>query len=284
MEAEGYVGEQGAERLQYGCDPVGIAAPALGRTCIFQCLDGGSSGQTPILDEESRVRVKTEDRRQAIIEVAMELFREVGYERASMALISRRLGGSKGTLYGYFESKEELFEAAMRTAVEGPGDQIMGLLDPEIDDLRKVLTTFARAYLDFILGEEVLSITRTAVADGAGLPLGTHLFDQGPGRAITLFLKFFEEQIKRGRLRAGRPVILSLHFKSLIESGFLEEALYGTRFRLKRQEAAKAAVDAFLRAYASEPTLPAQPESSVGRSPARAPREGGVKATKRIAS
>ena len=195
------------------------------------------------------MRVKTEDRRQAIIEVATELFREVGYERASMALISRRLGGSKGTLYGYFQSKDELFEAAMRAAVEGPGDQIMGLLDPEAEDVREVLKTFARAYLDFILGEEVLSITRTAVAEGAGLPLGTHLFDQGPGRAITLLINFFGEQMKRGRLRAASPVIVSLHFKGMIEAGFLEEALYGASFRLKRQVGVTEAVDAFLRAH-----------------------------------
>ncbi len=195
------------------------------------------------------MRVKTEDRRQAIIEVATELFREVGYERASMALISRRLGGSKGTLYGYFQSKDELFEAAMRAAVEGPGDQIMGLLDPQAEDLRAVLKKFARAYLDFILGKEILSITRTAVAEGAGLPLGTHLFDQGPGRAITLLEKFFDEQIKRGRLRACSPTIVSLHFKAMIEAGFLEEALYGTSFRVKRQVAITEAVDAFLRAY-----------------------------------
>ena len=84
------------------------------------------------------MRVRTEDRRQAIIDVALQVFREVGFERASMALISRRLGGSKGTLYGYFRSKEELFETTMKVACEGPGDQIMNLLDPCSNDLRGV--------------------------------------------------------------------------------------------------------------------------------------------------
>ncbi|OYW88264.1 MAG: TetR family transcriptional regulator, partial [Sphingobium sp. 32-64-5] len=54
------------------------------------------------------MRVRTDDRRQAILDVATEMFREVGYARASMAAISARIGGSKGTLYGYFKSKEEL--------------------------------------------------------------------------------------------------------------------------------------------------------------------------------
>ena len=197
------------------------------------------------------MRVKTEDRRQAIIEAAIELFRQVGFQRASMDMISRRLGGSKGTLYGYFQSKEELFEAAMRVAVEGPGDQIMGLLDPDIKDMRGMLERFGKAYLDFILGEEVLAITRTAVSEGANSPLGAHLFDQGPGRAIAVFTKFFASQMERGRLRPAPPLTASLQFKSLIEAGFLEEALYGASFRIKRREAVAAAVDTFLRAYAT---------------------------------
>ncbi len=199
------------------------------------------------------MRVKTENRRQAIIEVAMEVFREVGFERASMDTISRRLGGSKGTLYGYFQSKEELYETAMRAAVGAPGDQIMDLLDPQSDDLRAVLERFTEAYLDFILGKEVLEVTRTAVGEGANSSLGPHLYDQGPARAVALFVKFFAEQIKRGRLRPTSPLATALHFKGLIESGFLESALYGAEPAIDQRAAVPSAIDAFLRAYGSEP-------------------------------
>jgi AcrR family transcriptional regulator len=194
------------------------------------------------------VRVRTEDKRQAIISVALEVFREAGYERASMAAISKRLGGSKGTLYGYFRSKEELFEAAMKAASEGPGDQIMALLDTKANDLRAVLKRFARAYLDFILGEEVLRITRTAIAEGSASALGPHLFDQGPGRALTKMANFFGSLSESGKLRAGPSEQAALHFKSLIEAGFLEEALYGAKRH--KPDAIATAVDTFLRAYA----------------------------------
>ncbi len=165
-----------------------------------------------------------------------------------MALISRRLGGSKGTLYGYFKSKEDLFETAMKAASEGPGDQIMSLLEPKLNDLRGVLSRFAKAYIDFILDKEVIAITRTAIHEGAGSSLGGHLFEQGPGRALSKMEGFFEEQISRGRLRKASARSASLHFKGLIESGFLEEALYGAP--IEREEAIAEAVDLFLRAYA----------------------------------
>ena len=109
---------------------------------------------TSALDGPPRTRATTEDRRQAIVKVALETFREVGFERASMTTIARRLGRSKGSLYGFFRSKEALFEAAMKAGMQAPGDQIMELLDGTADDLRAVLTRFAKAYVRFILSEE----------------------------------------------------------------------------------------------------------------------------------
>src|SRR5262249_19293571 len=50
-------------------------------------------------------------RREAILDVAGVVFSEEGYEAASMSTIAARVGGSKGTLYNYFRSKAELFEA-----------------------------------------------------------------------------------------------------------------------------------------------------------------------------
>ncbi len=195
------------------------------------------------------MRVRTEDRRQAIIEVALEVFREVGFERASMAVIARRLGGSKGTLYGYFRSKEDLFETTMKVACEGPGDQIMNLLNPLCTDVRKVLIRFGTAYVHFILGTEVLAVTRTAISEGFGTSLGPHLFEQGPGRALPKMALFFAELMKRGTLPERSPSMAALHLKGLLEAGFLENALYGAT--TEKDKAIQDAVDTFLRAYSS---------------------------------
>jgi AcrR family transcriptional regulator len=195
------------------------------------------------------VRMKSEDRRQAIINVAIKAFREVGFERTTMGLISNRLGGSKGTIYSYFSSKEELFEAAMKAASEGPGDRIMGLLDCKSGELKSILVEFAIAYLNFVLDKDVLAIKRTAIADGYGSTLGPHLFAHGPRRAISKFTVFVEKEMARGRLRTASSLTAALHFKGLIETGFIEEALYGAKPALQRRVAVRRAVDVFLRAY-----------------------------------
>ncbi len=54
------------------------------------------------------------DKREAIIDAAFDLFRHYGYRRTSMEDIARAAGVAKGTLYLYFASKEELFEAIAR--------------------------------------------------------------------------------------------------------------------------------------------------------------------------
>ena len=50
------------------------------------------------------MRVKTEEKRQAILEEAAKAFQELGFERTSMSEICARVGGSKATLYNYFAS------------------------------------------------------------------------------------------------------------------------------------------------------------------------------------
>lgn len=49
--------------------------------------------------------------RERIIQAAVESFTQTGYDKTKMDDIARRLGLSKGTIYLYFKSKEELFVA-----------------------------------------------------------------------------------------------------------------------------------------------------------------------------
>ena len=57
-----------------------------------------------------------QNRRQQIMEVALEVFASDGYHKASISKISSQAGISKGLLYNYFESKEDLL---LQTLVEG---------------------------------------------------------------------------------------------------------------------------------------------------------------------
>lgn len=52
------------------------------------------------------MKVRTEARREAIIDAAASVFLEMGYERASMNEVTKRMGGSKATIYSYFPPRK----------------------------------------------------------------------------------------------------------------------------------------------------------------------------------
>ncbi|MGZ4919555.1 MAG: TetR/AcrR family transcriptional regulator [Halobacteriota archaeon] len=56
-----------------------------------------------------------QEARNRIVRVAQDAFAEKGYDQTTMEYIGNRLGVSKGALYLYFKSKEELFETICET-------------------------------------------------------------------------------------------------------------------------------------------------------------------------
>lgn len=196
------------------------------------------------------MRVKSDDRRQAILDVATALFREVGYERASMAEISARVGGSKATLYNYFRSKEELFAAAMIGAMEERAFEVMERLNPPVGmPLRDAALRFGEAYVDLVTAADALAITRKAVAEGAYKCLGMMLYTCGPHRGLQEIADFVEKLQARGDIRPVPPLVVAAHLKALLEAGLVEPLLFGAEPEFDRKQAVEAAVDAFLLAY-----------------------------------
>jgi len=74
----------------------------------------------PEYKEQARVR---------IIEQALKVFSERGYYRTRMTDIASGLGVSKGAIYQYFESKEQLFIEAIRHHGERRARVVRGFLD-----------------------------------------------------------------------------------------------------------------------------------------------------------
>src|ERR1700679_1983442 len=95
---------------------------------------------------------KRDQRREAIMAVAREVFFEVGYAAASMSMIAARLGGSKGTLYNYFKNKEELFEAQVRDVCGHAADRITEATTEE--DAAEALQAFGEKYLYHLYNQQ----------------------------------------------------------------------------------------------------------------------------------
>jgi AcrR family transcriptional regulator len=66
---------------------------------------------------EPKWRRRKEARPSEIVQAALQVFSEKGFAGAKLDEIAARAGVSKGALYLYFETKEELFRAVVRQAV-----------------------------------------------------------------------------------------------------------------------------------------------------------------------
>lgn len=198
------------------------------------------------------MRVRTAGRRQAIIEAALQVFREVGYERASMGAISGRVGGSKSTLYGYFKSKEELFAVAMISVMEDQVHEAVDLLDASATDVSRVLMDFSAAYLALVTSNNALSIRRTAIAEGSNSDLGARLYEMGVERAWHEIANYVLQLQERNRFRQSDPHVAAAHLKGLLEAGIVEPLLFGAAQWFAPDDAVRDSVRVFMTAYGAE--------------------------------
>lgn len=196
------------------------------------------------------MRVRTDERRNAIVQTAAEVFGEVGYERASMAMIADRTGGSKTTLYGYFPSKEELFWTAMTGPLPEQGEKALALLDATNPDVAFVLRQFGQAYLDIFASRVAIAVTRAAIAEAPrNKELSHFLYQRGPKRIFGALRHYFTQLKETGVFPAIDIERATFQLKAMLEAGIIEPLLFGSRPEWKRQDAVEAAVAVFLTAY-----------------------------------
>jgi TetR/AcrR family transcriptional repressor of mexJK operon len=209
-----------------------------------------SPAQAPAL---SRREERRDERRDAILDVARACFLAEGYVATSMSMIATRLGGSKGTLYNYFRSKEELFAAV----VERQCSQLQEVLF-DVSSVgeapRERLTHYARNFLALLLSPTAMALHRIVVAQSERFPvLGQAFYAAGPQVVMARIGAYLRELMDQGALRRADPLVAAQHFKDLAISGMHQPRLWGVIGDPTPEEIdaqVERAVDTFMRAYA----------------------------------
>lgn len=166
------------------------------------------------------MKVRTEERREAIIEAAALLFQEVGYERASMNELTRRLGGSKATLYGYFPSKEELFVEVVRSVATVHLSEAVEQLvsdDGENITFKQVLVRFGERML-FVLTNDnsALAVYRMVMAEAGRSNIGMLFYEAGPSDCNEMLSTWMTQAMSRGELHQSDPQVKAAQFLALL--------------------------------------------------------------------
>ena len=168
----------------------------------------------------------SETKREAILEAAARLFREVGFERASMSEICARVGGSKATLYNYFPSKAVLFFEVMLKKTEPDLDAAYAVLDPETKDVAATLRRYGEKVIGLAYSSEILAARRLSYAEAGRFDIGRKIYEGACARAEARIAAFLGAAMRRGRLRKADPRIAANHLLALLEAELLQRVLY----------------------------------------------------------
>jgi AcrR family transcriptional regulator len=196
----------------------------------------------------------TRDRRTEIQEIAGPLFLKNGYEGTSMSQIASAVGGSKATLYTYFDSKEKLFEAYMEMRVHQEAADVFEF--PETTDtMRRVLTRFGLKFLDMTTGEESRTLLRLLYHEAPRFPeIGRIFYDLCLSSGRKRLTEYLIRAEAEGMLRVPDPVLAAEQFLTLCQAKIVMELMLCVQREISPNEAeeiVKAAVSTFLAAYAA---------------------------------
>ena len=157
-------------------------------------------------------------RREAILDVAEQVFLEEGFDAASMSTIAARVGGSKGTLYNYFRSKDDLFAAYVQRHCAWQSEAMFALLG-ERTDLVATLHDLGQRHLEMVLGEDNVRRFRVITAEAERAPeIGRIFYESGPQNAARRLAALLSDAAARGELVIEDPLQAAHNFIALCSS------------------------------------------------------------------
>ena len=187
---------------------------------------------------EPRFQRRKEDRPAEITEAALSAFAEKGYAATRVDDVAKRAGVSKGLLYLYFKTKEDLFKAVIRS-----------FLSPRIDALIDNMENTDLSAEEFIRGpflgfakavpnSPVRVLVRLMIAEGPKHPdLVAWYWENVLQRAIGALRKLIHRGVDNGEFRRtaldefpqllAAPVFMSVIWKILFDK---HQALDTDRF------------------------------------------------------
>jgi len=192
--------------------------------------------------EERRKREK-ENRKNAILKAARKLFFEKGFKPVTVESIARKAELSKGSIYLYYNSKEEIYTQILLSDIDKFHERISDLLQNP-SSASDVLLKLANIYVDFFLNDRelfrILMIFMLHTSD-MNLPedLNDHII-KSTNKTIGIIEQVFKYGVERGEfpetlnLRQNRNAvwgmlngIISLHLFTGVEDK-RAEVIHGT--------------------------------------------------------
>lgn len=203
----------------------------------------------------SRREARRESRRDAILQVASDSFLELGYAGTTMSAVAATLGGSKGTLWSYYPSKDELFNAVLDRLTKDFRARLTLILKNR-GDVETTLRRFCEEFLRKVTAPESIALYRLVISEASRFPeVGRIFYDRGPRLTQQQLSEYLSGVMARGLFRNTDALGAARQLIGLCLSGSHQRLLTGVIDELEPGELNEdidRAMDIFMRGYAPE--------------------------------
>src|SRR5476649_494591 len=207
--------------------PLKTPQPRPGRSAAKAVSTAAAKPKVASPKPPSSRAARAAQRREAIIEAALDEFIARGYAATRLDDVAKRAGVAKGTIYLHFKDKESLFEELIRTALV----PLIGRLHappPTGGSVRDAVEGFAKNFITEVANTRRGDIVRLIVAEGPRFPaIADFYYREVISRGLAGMRALIELAIARGEIRQPElarfpqivvaPAIVAVIWKSLFE-------------------------------------------------------------------
>lgn len=194
-----------------------------------------------------------------LLDAALELFVEKGFAATRAEEVAQRAGVSKGTLFLYFGSKEELFKAVVRENMVGQFASWQEKIDSFEGPSHLLLRYGMRNWWEHIGSTKLSGICKLMVSEARNFPeLGNFYITEVMQPGENLIRQILERGVQRGEFRpmdmqySVYSFVAPLIFLALRKHSF--EACSANTLHIDPKQYIEAQMDTLLRGICVQPT------------------------------
>lgn len=195
-------------------------------------------------------------KREQILDGAWRVFKQKGFDAASMNDITREAAVSKGTIYVYFENKDELFAALIDRHRAEFAHSMRNIL-AGTEEVRDGLWQFGDAFIHKVTCTDMIPAMRSVLGVIDRMPkLSQRFFVAAPNNVRVVLRDFLQHHVDQGTLVADDVDLAARQFIELATGTFFKMRLFGElRGDTPPDDANRvlsSAIDVFMAAYGTK--------------------------------
>jgi TetR/AcrR family transcriptional regulator, mexJK operon transcriptional repressor len=165
-------------------------------------------------------RDQAEARQLELLDTALDMFLDRGFELTTMEAVAVAMGMTKRTIYARYADKAALFKATVRRAIDQAGVPRERFDALDDGDLGSTLIAFARMRVAHFQGDAGMKLQRIINTESFRFPeIFNWYYEQGAGPAIGFLTDLLRRHESAGAVCVGDPIMAANAFMSLVVGG-----------------------------------------------------------------